>query len=64
MRGFPFCDLLQGPRLAGTQNGVPDVGVGEWSFLCKRKGVVGVGSWCSLWERKHNDRADKTTENK
>lgn len=45
MRGFPFCDLLQGPRLAGTQNGVPDVGVGEWSFLCKRKGVVyGKGS--------------------
>ncbi len=22
------------------QNGVPDVGVGEWSFLCKRKGVA------------------------
>jgi len=32
VRGFPFCDSLQ--------NGVPDAGVGEWSFFCKRKGVV------------------------
>ncbi len=40
MRGFPFCDLLQGPRLAGTQNGVPDVGVGEWSFCVNAKDVA------------------------